>query len=123
MGRQGALPTEGQWSNFFEALEETGNISGSAKHAKIAPRTVYNHRKRDKAFAKKIEESLEVGADRLEAVARARAEKSSDVLLIFLLKGLRPEKYRENYKHEVAGPGGGPIEVRLVADERLNEAV
>jgi hypothetical protein len=32
----------------------------------------------------------------------------SDTLLIFLLKGIRPEKYRERFEH--SGPEGGPIE-------------
>lgn len=35
--------------------------------------------------------------------------KHSDALLMFLLKGARPEKYRETWKGEISGPGGGPI--------------
>jgi hypothetical protein len=36
-------------------------------------------------------------------------KKYSDTMLIFLLKGNRPEKYKENVHHEVTGKGGGPI--------------
>lgn len=36
-----------------------------------------------------------MGADVLEGEASRRAMSGSDLLLIFLLKGLRPEKYRE----------------------------
>jgi len=31
----------------------------------------------------------------------------SDLLMIFLLKGMRPQKYRDNV--EVTGAGGGPV--------------
>jgi hypothetical protein len=40
----------------------------------------------------------------------------SDVLLMFLLKGMRPDKFRETWKGEISGPKGGPIEI---TDERL----
>jgi hypothetical protein len=35
----------------------------------------------------------------------------SDTLMIFLLKAHRPEKYRDNYKVELSGVGGGPVEI------------
>jgi hypothetical protein len=33
-------------------------------------------------------------------------QEYSDTLLIFLLKGLRPEKYRERFEHSGPGKGG-----------------
>jgi hypothetical protein len=66
-------------------------------------------------------------ADQLEQEARRRAhdgvrkpvyqggkrvgyiQEYSDTLLIFLLKGLRPEKYRERFEH--SGAGGGPLQL------------
>lgn len=43
--------------------------------------------------------------------------KYSDTLLQFLLKGFRPEKYRDRGSVELTGAGGGPIELveRLAA--------
>ena len=38
--------------------------------------------------------------------------KYSDTLLIFLLKGARPDKYKD--RHELGGPGGGPITLKVV---------
>lgn len=35
----------------------------------------------------------------------------SDTLLIFLLKGARPEKYKDRQSHEHTGSGGGPIAI------------
>ena len=48
--------------------------------------------------------------------------KFSDTLLIFLLKGARPETYRE--RHEHTGKHGGPIQyedVSQMTDEQLDE--
>lgn len=39
--------------------------------------------------------------------------KYSDTLLIFLLKGHYPEKYRDRISQEVSGPGGGPIDNQI----------
>ena len=62
----------------------------------------------------------------LEAVARKRAIIGSDVLLIFLLKGHRPEKYRERYQVEHAGKvkveeQGDPFEI--LRDPAVSEAL
>jgi hypothetical protein len=35
----------------------------------------------------------------------------SDTLLMFLLKGLLPERYRDRVKAEISGPAGGPIPI------------
>jgi hypothetical protein len=42
--------------------------------------------------------------------------KYSDALMMFILRGLRPEKYRDRTGLEVSGPAGGPIAVH---DKRL----
>lgn len=36
----------------------------------------------------------------------------SDTMLIFMLKGAAPEKYRERFEH--SGPAGGPIQIAEV---------
>ena len=43
-------------------------------------------------------------------------KKYSDVLLMFLLNGRRPNKYKQRHEHEHTGKGGGPIELRTFAD-------
>lgn len=48
-------------------------------------------------------------------------KKYSDTLLIFLMKGARPEKYRDNHRHEISGPGGKPIETKDVLREQLRK--
>ena len=46
---------------------------------------------------------MEEAADVLEAVARKRALVGSDTLLIFLLKAVRPWKFRERYEVRSSG--------------------
>jgi hypothetical protein len=40
----------------------------------------------------------------------------SDTLLIFLLKGARPQKYRDNVRQEISGPGGAAVIHRVILE-------
>jgi hypothetical protein len=107
--------------NFIEALMQTGNVSESVKQAGTYRRTVYDWKKTDEAFAAAWEDALEHYADSLEFHADDRAKgwlepifdkegnvvghkrKYSDLLLMFRLKAIRPEKYRERIDQNVTG--------------------
>ena len=98
---------------FLVSLAECGNVRAAAKAANVDPKTCYNNRTDDKDFAAEWQAALDLAADVLEAEAWRRAHKGveepvfykgaicgtvqkySDLLLMFLLKGLRPEKFRE----------------------------
>jgi hypothetical protein len=98
---------------FLRSLSETCSVSKTCEALQIPRSTVYEWRSTDKAFAEAWVDALKVGADALEDEAVRRAmvgvdepvfyqgvqtghvRKYSDVLLIFLLKGARPEKYKE----------------------------
>jgi hypothetical protein len=54
----------------------------------------------------------------LELEARRRAMTTSDVLLIFLLKALRPTIYRENVRLEHTGPDGRMPEITVIYENR-----
>lgn len=115
---------------FLEGYRRSGNIRAAAEAAGIARRTHYNWIESDPEYAGAFEEAREDAADVLEAAAWKRAvvgveeptgwyqgmpggtvRKYSDTLLIFLLKGMRPEKYRD--RHELAGPNNEPLHVVL----------
>ena len=80
---------------FFATLKQCGNVSAACKAAGIDRKTSYNHKASDANFAQQWEDCLQEVADYLEEEADRRAMAGSDLLLIFRLKGLRPERYRE----------------------------
>ncbi|HXA67388.1 MAG TPA: hypothetical protein VNV82_19680 [Bryobacteraceae bacterium] len=83
---------------FLAAYSKQGNVSAAAKAAKIGRRSHSNWLK-EPEYRTAFEDAREEAADYLEGQAWKRAtsaKKPSDVLLIFLLKGIRPEKFREN---------------------------
>jgi len=81
---------------FLTLLEETGNVTYAAAGASLDRSTVYRWRREDPEFRQAWTDANELGAYGMEDIARKRAAESSDVLLIFMLKGAFPEKYREN---------------------------
>lgn len=124
MAPQNASPKkEPAWQKaFLAALAVSGNVSASAKAAKIDRTTASRRRAADEPFALAWAQALDEAADTLELEARRRAHDGlvrykfnrkgdplvfpgtqdpyyeleySDTLLIFLLKAARPEKYRE----------------------------
>lgn len=100
---------------FLKALRETGNISESCRIASLPRTTAKEWRAKDEAFRQAWDEALEVAIDGLELEARRRAvdgvlepvyqggkkvgtiRRYSDRMLEILLKGHRPEKYRERF--------------------------
>jgi hypothetical protein len=118
---------------FLAAYGKLGNVALAAEIAKIDRRTHYDWLKNDPAYAEAFRGAVEQAGDLLEAEARRRAVEGterpiyqggkrvgtvreySDALLIFLLKGTRPQKFRENYKIEYTGA------VRVQYDERRRQ--
>lgn len=116
-------------------LAAGGTVSAGADAISVTRQALYQHREVSDDFRTAWDDAVDEGADVLEAEAFRRAVKGveepiyhnghaidtvwkySDTLLIFLLKGRRPEKYRDNYKVEHSGPGGGPIPVRTITVE------
>ncbi len=124
---------------FLAALAETANVLRSSEIARVARRTAYDWKAADPDFADAWERALDIGTDALEDEAVRRAHdgvdepvfyqgkacgvvrKYSDTLLIFLLKGRRPERYRDRPSHAVGVPYNGPmtfeVTVPVMGDE------
>lgn len=121
---------------FLAALATTGNISRAAAAAGVHRMTHYDWLEQDAdgSYAAAVAAAEAEAADLLEAEARRRAlegwdeavywrgrevgatRKYSDTLLIFLLKGARPEKYRENSGGSsiaINNASGGPLQVNF----------
>lgn len=106
---------------FLAALAATCSVTRACEAAGIGRQTAYDWRASDPAFAARWEEAKAIGAEALEdeAVRRGREgweepvfhlgvatdtiRKYDSTLLIFLLKGAKPEKYRDNAKVELSG--------------------
>ena len=104
---------EDKRTRFLIELSRCGNITDSANQASIPRRTLYNWRKDSPAFKAEWDQAKELGNDALEDEARRRGHdgveepvyqggeevgrirKYSDTLLIFLLKGNLPAKFRD----------------------------
>jgi len=114
---------------FLASLALTGNVTESAKAAHITRPKVYEFRTAHPDFAAEWEAALDQAADVLETEARRRAvdgvtetvyqggkavgtvQRYSDTLLIFLLNGMRPEKYKQVVNNQITGKGGKALDV------------
>lgn len=116
---------------FLANYERTGNITVACDAAGVGRTTYYRWAEHDDAFTVAARQARDAAADYLEEHARlwateglptvkeiyedgklVRREESTErhaTLLIFLLKGLKPEKYRERY--DVSGDGPTPVRV------------
>ncbi|BCL70527.1 phage terminase small subunit [Vibrio nigripulchritudo] len=131
--------TQRRDNRFFDALEAGFGVGESARRAGYSRRSTYDYRDQDADFAKRWEEAIESHVEALEIEADRRASvgveepvfykgkecgrvrKFSDNLLMFRLKALAPEKYRE--RRELTGKDGGPIETAVSFTCMVLEAI
>lgn len=112
-------PKSADWAHAFLAtMRQTGNVWRSAEAAGVTRQAAYGRRDRDEAFRAAWADAADEACDRLEDVGRRRAEESSDVLLIFFLKSLRPKIYRETIRQEHTGADGEAIKIEDVTHVR-----
>jgi hypothetical protein len=89
---------EAPWQDrFLELFAISLNVALSAQGAGVNRTTVYREAERNNDFADKWNEAKQSAIERLEASAYDRAHKTSDTLLIFLLKSHKPGIYRETH--------------------------
>ena len=104
---------------FIEAFRNTGNARAACEAANISYDTAFGARQRSAEFRQQWEVARDEACDVMEAEAWRRAvlgtekpvyhqgevvgavKEYSDVLLIFLLKANRPQKYRERVSVDV----------------------
>jgi hypothetical protein len=110
---------------FLGAYRRMANISNAAAAVGLSREAHYDWLETDPDYPVMFEEAKKHASEVLEEEAFKRATVGgSDTLLIFLLKGAMPLKYRERYSHEVTGKDGKAIEVSYVsATEQLRSGI
>jgi len=104
---------------LIKKIVELGTITAAAEACGVARQTIYDARKKDEEFDAQIEDALNQVAEKLEAEAVRRAYDGSDTLLIFLLKGAMPHKYKDRVQQELTGKDGGPVQFVIKKPEGL----
>lgn len=92
-----------------------GNRTRAAEMAGIDRKTHYDWLQDDPEYPARFAKAMEQAGDALEDVAFDRAMGGDTTLVIFLLKGAKPEKYRERVQNDVNLKGDLTIEQRLAA--------
>jgi hypothetical protein len=125
---------------FLEAYAYTGNITKAAEIADMPRQNHYDWMKFDPDYPAAFKNADEAASERLETEARRRAvegtskpvfyqgavcgaiQEYSDNLLMFLLKGSKPQKYRENVTMDVGNKDNKPFDIRTTPTEELIQA-
>lgn len=128
---------------LFNVISCAGNITKACHEtmdteyqANILRQTIYYYERDDADFATAFREAQQLGADVLEDEARRRAfegvEKTiyhqgiavdtareySNTLMVFLLKGAKPEKYKDRVEH--TGDPNAPVHVDVKGTPLVN---
>lgn len=97
---------------FLLAFCSLGQITAAAEAAGCSREAHYDWLNTDEAYRAAFAIAQTIAGDALEDIARKRAYEGSDKLLMFLLKGLKPDVYGTK-KVEHSGPGGAPVAVTI----------
>lgn len=104
---------------FLNALRKFPNVTKACRAIGVSRNAVYAHKNEDAEFSLQWEEALEEAIDTVEEEALKRGlSGQSDTLLIFMLKALRPDKFKE--RSETKQVHDGSIKVVYIDDWRNN---
>lgn len=106
--------------DFIALLEKHGSVTEVCGLLGISRMCAYAHRAEDESFRDSWDAAIKLGEQSLLDAAHERAIGGSDTLLIFLLKGAFPERFRER-RETIAqmthqGPGGQPLAMQAVVN-------
>lgn len=106
---------------FLGKLAETCNVADACFAGLISKDTAYRWRKESPEFRARWDEAVSQAMVELEAVAYQRAKDGeSDMILKLLLQAHRPDKYRDQVKHQHTGKV--TVDVHYITDWRGREA-
>jgi hypothetical protein len=111
-------------AKFLDALREGSTVTIAAKAAGFTRNAAYDWRKDDPEFLRDWEDAIEAGTGVEKPVFQkgelvGHVQEYSDTLMIFLLKGRNPNKFKERVHAEHTGKDGGPIQHEVSARDEL----
>jgi len=83
---------------FLYELAQDGCVTYACQAAGISRTVAYTTRQKDEEFALAWSDAVDESYEVLVKEAHRRALSGSDLLMIFLMKGLHPEVWRDNYR-------------------------
>ena len=138
-GPNQAKITEAAKETWLDSFRASGNFALSCRRIKYTQQAVRKWLKNDPEFVRKYEEAKEESIAVLEAELRRRAvhgidkpvwykgeqvgvvKEFSDVLLMFLLKSLRPEVYRDRVDINAQVSNQSLADIMLQGAQQLKE--
>ena len=96
---------------IIDRLRQGWSITTACSDAGIDRKTYYNWRDAEPEFAEAIDDALDHGVSNLEDIGYRLAAGGSVPMLQFLLKAKRPQVYREQTRHEIAGDSSAPVRI------------
>lgn len=107
MARPVSAPmTDREKSRAVESYRDHGSIGTAAKAAGVSRQTLWVHRKKDKKFQSALDDAYSEYCEKYEAILDEKIlgqGKDAAILLMFKLKAIYPDKYREKVDHKVEG--------------------
>jgi hypothetical protein len=88
---------------FLDALRDKYTVRHAAAAAHVGRRTVYDWREQDAAFAAAWDEAREDAIEALESTMYDKALSGETLAGFFMLKGMRPDVYRDNVSIKHSG--------------------
>ena len=110
---------------FIRAYISSGGITKVALKESSSTRSELEEWKTQTAFQKSLKDAQEDWVEELRKAAMLRATSKSDVLLMFLLKAMRPDVFDEDVRKQqytglTASKDNIPVRATLVRDNTFN---
>lgn len=127
-----------QQERFLKHFARLGTITHASRQAKLDPTSHSGWMTTDPTYPERFEKAVQAANDELENEARRRAvigvtkpilhkgevvetvQEYSDTLLIVLMKGGMPEKYRERYDARISADAPIPVAVYIPDNNRMD---
>jgi len=116
-----------QQDRYIEAYVSSGGMTKTALRKAGATHEQLKQWRQDPEFVERFNEAMEHWHEELRKAAFIRAQQKSDVLLIFMLKALKPDVYDDDIrkanwmaKQGLLGDQNLPVRATLVRDNTFN---